>query len=270
MLRIGYHVSVAKSIDLAFDRASEMGCTAMQVFVSNPRGWEIKEIPEEDKESFRSKSKKFDIAPIVAHMPYLPNLASTNEATYNKSLDSLNHTIRICSGLGIRYLVTHLGSHLGKGRNEGVKNVIEAVNQAKHLDGVTLLMENTAGQTNSVGSTLEDLAEIYDGINKKVGFCLDTCHLFAAGYDISDHSTLDKIESELGFDKVHLFHLNDAKFELGSHLDRHENIGKGHIGSSGFKKFFSYKKIQEKPFILETPENFPAELELVRKLWNHS
>lgn len=266
MLRIGYHVSVATSIDLAFDRASEMGCTAMQVFVSNPRGWEIKAIPEGQKENFLRKSKTFDISPVVAHMPYLPNLASTGESTYKKSLESLDKTIHACSELGIRYLVTHLGSHLGKGRNEGIKNVIAAISQASGLTKVRLLLENTAGHTNSVGSTLDELAEIYDGVSDKVGFCLDTCHLFAAGYDITNAETMDRIDGELGLEKVHVFHLNDSKFELGSHLDRHENIGKGYIGKEGFRKFFSYKGITEKPFILETPENFPRELDLVRKL----
>lgn len=266
MLRIGYHVSVAQSIDLAFDRAAEMGCTAMQVFVSNPRGWEIKKIPDEQVKRFVQKSETFDIDPVVAHMPYLPNLSSTNVATYKKSVDSLDKTISICSELGIKYLVTHLGSHLGKGRDEGVKNVIAAINQAEGLSKVRLLLENTAGATNNVGSKMDELVEIFDGVSGKVGFCLDTCHLYAAGYDITKEETVGQIEKELGLKNVYLFHLNDVKFELGSHKDRHENIGKGFIGTSGFKKFLSYKGIKEKPMILETPENFPKELELVRKL----
>lgn len=266
MLRIGYHVSVAKSIDLAFDRAREMTCTAMQVFVSNPRGWEIKKIPEEDEKKFIEKSKTFDIDPVAAHMPYLPNLGSTEQATYKKSIETLDKTISVCSELGIKYLVTHLGSHLGKGRDIGIKNVIAAVNQASGLNKVRLLLENTAGHTNSIGSTIDELVEIYDGVSGKVGFCLDTCHLFAAGYDIRQPETMEMIYKELGMKNVYLFHLNDTKFDLGSHLDRHENIGKGFIGKEGFRKFLSHKGVKEKPMILETPENFPKELDLVRRL----
>ncbi|HUB92728.1 MAG TPA: deoxyribonuclease IV [Candidatus Saccharimonadales bacterium] len=266
MLRIGYHVSVAKSIDLAFDRAAEMGCTAMQIFVSNPRGWEVKDIPEEDVGNFIGKSKTFDVDPVVAHMPYLPNLGSTGEATHKKTTETLDKTIRLCSELGIKYLVTHLGSHLGKGTETGIRNVIAAINQADGLGRVKLLLENTSGSTNSIGSTVEELAAIYDGVSGKVGFCLDTCHLFAAGYDIRKAETMDEIYGKVGMKNVNLFHLNDTKFDLGSHLDRHENIGKGFIGAEGIRKFLSHKGVKEKPMILETPENFPKELDLVRKL----
>lgn len=270
MLRIGYHVSVAQSIDLAFDRASEMTCTAMQIFASNPRGWEIKSIPDQQAKEFLRKSKIFDIDPVVVHMPYLPNLASTSSTTYKKSIESLDKTITTCSELGIKYLVTHLGSHLGKGRDEGIKNVVAAINQANGLSKVRLLLENTAGHTNSVGSTIDELAEIYAGVSGKVGFCLDTCHLFAAGYDIREAETIEMIDRDVGMKNVYLFHLNDSKFELGAHLDRHENIGKGFIGTQGFKKFLGHKGVKEKPMILETPENFPKELALVRKLASSS
>lgn len=266
IFRIGYHVSVAQGIHLSLDRARVMGCNAMQIFVSNPRGWEIKPIIPEDKEKFLENAKPNDINPIVAHMPYLPNLASTNEATYAKSIDSLNKTVSLCSSLKIKYLVTHLGSHLGKGKDAGVENVTDAINRTEGLDSVTLLLENTAGSANSVGSTLDELAEILGKSEKKIGLCLDTCHLYAAGYDITKPEILDEIDEKLGFQNVHLFHLNDSKFPLGSRLDRHENIGKGHIGEEGFSKFFSYKKILEKPFIMETPEESKEELLLVKKL----
>lgn len=270
MLRIGYHISIAKSIDLAFDRAAEAGCTAMQIFVSNPRGWEIAPIPEEQRKSFISKSKTFDVRPVVTHMPYLPNLASANPENYKKSKDALGGTIMTCSSLGIKYLVTHLGSHLGEGAKKGIENITSAINSAERLDGVKILLENTAGQTNSVGSNLAELVEIFDGVSGKVGFCLDTCHLYAAGYDITKHEVLDEITRELGFRNIELFHLNDSKFGLGSHKDRHDNIGRGHIGAKGFKSFLSYNGITDKPLILETPE-LPQgveldEIGLVRKL----
>ncbi len=266
MLRIGYHVSVAKSIDLAFDRAKEMGCTAMQLFVSNPRGWEVKGIPEQDAVAFVSKYRESDIDPVVAHMPYLPNLASAAELTYGKSMDSLRRTAESCSELGIKYLVTHLGSHLGKGREIGVKNVAEAINQAG-LSKVKLLLENTAGHSNAIGSRLDELAEIYDKTSGTVGFCLDTCHLYAAGYDVAKGEVIDEIDEGIGFKNVHLFHLNDSKFGLGSHKDRHENIGKGFIGEDGFRKFLNFGKVRGKPLIMETPDPDPiAEIALVRRL----
>ena len=270
MLRIGYHISIAKSIDLSYDRAAEAGCTAMQIFVSNPRGWGINPIPEEQRKSFVSKSNIFDIKPVVAHMPYLPNLASANPENYKKSKEALDETILMCSSLGIPYLVTHLGSHLGEGVKKGIEKITEAINEASTLDNVKILLENTAGHTNSVGSNLDELVEIFDGISGKVGFCLDTCHLFAAGYDITKHDVLDQIMNELGPKNIGIFHLNDSKFELGSHKDRHDNIGRGHIGARGFKSFLAYSGIADKPLILETPE-LPQgveldELGLVRKL----
>ncbi len=265
-LRLGYHVSVAGSLDLAFGRASELGCTAMQIFVSNPRGWEVRAVPKEQAESFISKSETSGISPVVAHMPYLPNLASANKSTRAKTLETLNRTISACSQLGIGYLVTHLGSHLGAGSREGVRNVTAAISEAVSSPNVTLLLENTAGQTNSVGSTLEELAQILDEAPSGVGLCLDTCHLFAAGYDITKAETIASIDETLGMERVGLFHLNDAKFGLGSKKDRHENIGKGFVGAAGFRAFLSFSGVRKKPMILETPEASAEELGMVRTL----
>jgi deoxyribonuclease-4 len=256
MLRLGYHVSIANGISLAFDRAKQEGCTAMQIFLTNPRGWRISYIPEEEIAAFVEKSKSFDIKPVVAHMPYLPNLASPNKSTFSKSIDSLKANIYICNKLGIKYLVAHLGSHLGEGKEKGMKNLAEAISSVEDLLGNTMiLLENEAGQRNSIGSSMEDLSEIRRLVaSKNVAFCLDTCHLFAAGYDLGNRKVLERIDREIGFKNVYLFHLNDAKYELGSCLDRHENIGLGCIGTKGFSEFFAYKGINSKPFIMETPE----------------
>ncbi len=266
MLRLGYHVSVAGSLALAFGRASELGCTAMQIFVSNPRGWEVRPVPKEEIESFTFRSKTSGISPVVAHMPYLPNLASANKSTRAKTLETLNKTASLCSQLGVGYLVTHLGSHLGLGSREGTRNVIETINEATVPPKVGILLENTSGQTNSVGSTLEELALILDGVHSGVELCLDTCHLFAAGYDITKAETIASIDETLGMGRVAIFHLNDAKFELGSRKDRHENIGKGYIGKDGFREFLSFSEVRKKPMILETPEASAEELSLVRTL----
>jgi len=255
VLRIGYHVSISESIDLAFDRAKEAGCTAMQIFPSNPRGWEVKKLSDEEVANFRKKSKSFGIEPVFVHMPYLPNLASPDKLKYEKSIEALNDAAERCRLLGIKHIITHLGSHMGSGKSAGIERVAHAINSVKDAADVIVLMENEAGQKNSVGSELEDLAELYDRIDVKTGFCFDTCHAFAAGYDIAKISVLDQIASVLGLEKVVAIHMNDAKYELNSHLDRHENIGFGKIGIRGFGSFFKYRSISHKPVILETPRD---------------
>lgn len=259
MLRIGYHLSIAGSLDLAFDRAAALSCTAMQIFVSNPRGWEVGYPSRTVIGDFARKREESGIE-TVCHMPYLPNLASTNPVTYRKSISSLMKNIEVCGSLGIPYLITHLGSHLGRGREIGLRNVVGALESVTDSVGdVCILLENQAGHTNSVGAELGDLNYIYDNSSlsrrKRLGFCLDTCHLYAAGYDVASNEVLDRIDDELGFEKVHSFHMNDAKFPLGSRRDRHDNIGKGYIGANGFRIMLSRKPIREKILILETPYN---------------
>jgi deoxyribonuclease-4 len=275
MLRIGYHLSIAGSLDLAFDRGAAIGCTAMQIFVTNPRGWETKSPISSVVRDFREKAERLDILP-VCHMPYLPNLGSTNEETYRKSILSFQENLGICDSLGIKYLITHLGSHLGKGRKTGLENVVNALEDASgSLGSVTVLLENQAGHANSIGAKLEDLIEIYESssLAKKgrLGFCLDTCHLFAAGYDIRVQRTWDEIDRDLGLEKVHAFHMNDAKFGLGSGKDRHDNIGRGYVGKEGFATIMKNRKITSKILILETPPNPELEeneeMELLRKLY---
>jgi deoxyribonuclease IV len=259
MLRIGYHLSIAGSLDLAFDRAYEIGCTAMQIFVTNPRSWELRPLESEEAANFIKKSKQFDIRPVCVHMPYLPNLASSETPITEKSIKSLKDNINLCNQLGIRYLVTHMGSHKGKGKEVGLKNVINALaSVSDSIGNVTVLLENQAGHLNSIGAKVEDLLYVYDNSPLKkgsLGFCLDTCHLFAAGYDVRSEKALDDINDILGFEKVHAMHFNDAMFELGSGKDRHDNIGQGQIGLKGFRTMLKYRDIAKKALILETPEN---------------
>ncbi len=254
MALVGRHVSIAGSIDLAFDRAKALGCTAMQIFVTNPRGWKLNPIGKDSEASFRKKREATGIVS-VAHMPYLPNIASSNKDAFSKSVESLVENMERCSRLEIDYLVTHMGSHMGHGKEKGIENVAQAVAAAlERSSGVTVLLENEAGHKNSVGDKTEDLVRVSDIIkDKRLGFCLDTCHLFASGYDITDHKVLDEMFGSLSMNKVFAIHLNDAKKELGSCLDRHANIGYGHIGTEGFRRFLSYKGISTKAIILETP-----------------
>lgn len=258
---LGLHVSIEQSLELSFDRAEEIGCTTFQIFTRNPRVWKFKPLSEGLVTAFRDRRKKSSIRKVVAHMPYLPNLASPDKATMKVSRLSIDEEVKRCDALGIDYLVAHLGSHLGKGTMAGVRNVAGACNEAlAGSSGDTiLLLENMAGQKNSVGSRFEELGRILDLVNKsdRVGVCVDTCHLFAAGFDLSSPEavgpTMGLFDEEVGYDRLKVVHLNDSKGTLGSNLDRHETIGKGRIGVKGMKAFLRYEGILERPIILETP-----------------
>lgn len=262
-MQIGLHVSIAGSIDRAVDNAVATGCTAFQIFTRNPRGWAAKPLTSKDISNFKEKlvASKIDRFSTVAHMPYLPNLSSPEEDPFARSTNSLIDEIKRCSKLGIPYIVAHLGSHKGEGDEKGIEMLVRAFTKAasETSDDVMILLENTAGQKNSVGSDLDQLASILFQLKpaKRFGICFDTCHGFAAGYDMRTEKdaklTLEKLDKAIGFERLKILHLNDSKGELGCNLDRHEHIGLGHIGEKGLGhiiKSISHKKI---PIILETP-----------------
>ena len=258
-MRVGLHVSIAGSIDKSVDRALKIGCNTFQLFTRSPRGWSFSAISNETAGSFIEKLKSSGITPVVDHMPYLPNLATSNEASYKKSLDTLKAELSRCKQLGIPYLVTHLGSHLGEGEAQGCARLASALSEAATLASPScmILLENTAGQKNSMGTAFEDISAIMDGAGHPgvIGFCLDTCHAFAGGYNLRDKAgeVLDEIESQIGLNRLKVVHLNDSKGDLGSHLDRHEHIGLGMIGENGFRSILSEKRIRSLPLIMETP-----------------
>ena len=275
---VGLHVSSAGSLDLAFDRALELGATTFQMFTRNPNQWKFKPVPEGTASVFREKRKSSGFGRIVDHMPYLPNLASPEKSTMKISRYTLVEEVKRCDVLGIDYLVIHLGSHLGKGAAVGIANVAGACDQAiAGSEGNTMiLLENMAGQKNSVGARFEEIREIIEKIkvSARVGVCLDTCHLYAAGFDIeSDEAvtnTMSLFDQVVGFDRLKVIHLNDSKGTLGSRLDRHENIGKGKIGRKGIRAFLHYPGVGERPLIMETPyrdiRTMKAGIKLVRTL----
>jgi len=260
-MKIGVHVSVAGSIDQAVDRALALKCDTFQIFTRNPRGWKFKELDEESAKLFRKKLEEAGIGPPVTHMPYLPNLACPKEDIYKVSIETLITELERSHRLGIPYVVTHMGSHLGTGLESGRKRVIAAVNVAlgKARSGCMILLENTAGTANSTGSTFEDMRAIIEGIKKqdRVGVCFDTCHAFAAGYDLRDKRKVDDVlkrfQEMTGWDRVKAIHLNDSVGELACGLDRHEHIGMGHIGEEGFRAFLRDERVRGIPMILETP-----------------
>ena len=261
-MQIGCHVSISGSIDKSVENAVERECSAFQIFTRNPRGWNAKDLTEENITNFqtRLKNSKIDRMATCAHMPYLPNLATPKEEGFEKSLKTLISEIERCGKLGIPYLVTHLGSHLGTGEEEGIKRLVKGLTKAGQTkNDVMILLENTAGQKNSVGADFEQLAEIYNQLrpSKKFGVCFDTCHAFVSGYDLRTEKnvkeTFSKFDDSVGMENLKIVHLNDAKGEIGCNLDRHYHIGLGNIGEEGLGtvvKIVNKKKI---PIILETP-----------------
>jgi len=261
-MQIGCHVSISGSIDKSVDNAVERECSAFQIFTRNPRGWHAKTLTKVDIDNFKSKLKtsKIDRFATCAHMPYLPNLSTPKNDGFEKSIKTLIDETERCAQLGIPYLVTHLGSHLGTGDESGIKRLVEGLTKAAQTkNDVMILLENTAGQKNSVGSDFKQLGEIFRQLKpaKKFGVCLDTCHAFVAGYDLRTEESVKKTFSEfdkhVGLDNLKILHLNDAKGELGCNLDRHYHLGLGGIGEKGISavvKFANKKKI---PIILETP-----------------
>ena len=260
MVKVGVHVSIAGSLDLAVDRAKDAGCDVFQMFSRNPRGWASKPLTDDDANLFRSKVKTTGIIP-VDHMPYLPNLASPKPEIYEKSVATLTAELDRCSRLKIPYLVTHLGHHLGDGIAGGRMRVIKAISSA--LSGsdneVMLLLENTAGEKNSVGSSFEHIRAIMDELPfpGRIGICFDTCHAFAAGYELRTMEGLDEtlaqFDRQVGIKNLKVIHLNDTKGDRGSGLDRHEHIGLGFIGEDGFRRILHHKVFAALPLVCETP-----------------
>lgn len=256
-MKLGYHVSILGGIDRAVDRAVELGCDTFQIFTRNPRSWKTRDLDEAAVEAFRRKRCEARLDPVFGHMPYILNLASPEKGVYRRSVESLAEGVRRCSVLGIPMLVTHIGSHLGAGG--GVLRVVTALNEALDDDSdVILLLENGSGSKNGVGSRFEEVGEILDGVNLRdgVGVCLDTCHAFAAGYDVGTPDglgeTLDAFETAVGLGRLGLVHLNDSVGGLGFGVDHHEHIGLGGIGLEGFRAILG-SRLADFPLILETP-----------------
>jgi len=274
-VQIGAHVSISGSIANAITNASKRECSAFQVFTSNPRGWHAKDLTDDDATNYKNNlsQSNIDRFATVAHMPYLPNLSSPEISVYEKSIHTMIREVERCDKLGIPYLVTHLGSHKGTGEDKGIQRLVGALTEvAKTNKDVTILLENTAGQKNSVGSDFTQLAEIFFGLKpaSRFGICIDTCHAFAAGYDLRNEKNVkdvfEKFDSEIGLKHIKIIHLNDSKGELGCHLDRHEHIGLGHIGEAGLSQVVKLANKNKIPIILETPiDERRTDFENIRK-----
>ncbi|MFA5834153.1 MAG: deoxyribonuclease IV [Bacteroidota bacterium] len=263
-LLLGAHMSIAGGVHTSVDRAISIGCTALQVFTKNNNQWNGKPFTEEDITQYKKKISAAGIAPVVSHDSYLINLCATNPDILKKSREAFIDELERCEQLGIQLLNFHPGSHLGLGDEEGIKGICESLNIAHDATKgfkVKSVLEATAGQGTNVGYKFEHLRAIIDGVAhpERMAICIDTCHIFAAGYDISTEKGYEEtfilFDEIVGLDRLVAFHINDSKKGLGSHVDRHEHIGKGAIGLTGFRLLMNDDRFAHIPKILETPKS---------------
>jgi deoxyribonuclease-4 len=262
--RFGKHCSIAGGLPRALERAAEGGCTALQLFSRNPRGWATRPLEAEEAEAFREARAGLDLHPVIVHDNYLINLASPDPLTLARSVEAFRDEIVRALQIGADYLVTHPGSTRGGSAAQGVATCVEAIKTAADgldLGGLTILIENTAGQGSCVGRSFEEVAEIVDGCERGLptAVCLDTAHTFAAGYDISSpggfRNTMSALGATVGFGRVRAIHFNDSKSALGSNSDRHWHLGEGRIGLEGLARVARFKPLVHAPLILETPDD---------------
>ncbi len=266
-MKIGCHVSIAGGIDNSVVRAEELGCNTMQIFSKNASTWREKVLKKDEVESFRENLKNSNINPIFIHTSYLINLASSSDELYFKSINAfLEEMKRADLLLPDPYLIIHPGAHTGAGEEYGIQRIIRALNiileKSADLNLKTMiLLEDTAGSGTHLGYAFRQLKRMMEGARdrKRIGMCFDTCHAFAAGYDLSHQEgieqTLEEIDKYLGLERLKVIHLNDSKYPLGSRKDRHMHIGKGYIGLEGFRVLVNHKYLKDLPFVLETPKH---------------
>ncbi len=267
MRRYGVHTSIAGGLPLSLERANSLGCNTLQIFSHNPRGWAVREIPEEDVSAFKARRLQLNISPVFIHASYLINLASKDVLLRKKSAELLVTEMNRADIIGAEYVVLHTGSAAGDDEGAARKRAIDVLGQVFRSGTwkAGLLIENTAGERGDISSRIEDLAEIMTGVRGGPlrGICFDTCHAYAAGYDVGDEGRIktlsEEVERHLGPDKIKLIHLNDSKGALGSHLDRHEHIGLGKIGLKGLGSFINCGQLKHVPVILETPKKSGAD-----------
>lgn len=246
-------------IKKALDNATAMGAEAVQLFAQSPRTWRFPDHDPADLASFRSRRAEADI-PALVHALYLVNLAAPDDAIYEKSVDTMRATVDAACAIDADAVVFHVGSHLGAGLDTGLERVVPALEQLldRCNDRTWLLMENSAGAGGTIGRSVDELAVIFEalGRHERLGLCLDSCHLFVSGVDVTDAATwnglLEDIDSRIGLDRLRALHANDAKAPLGSNRDRHDNIGDGLIGE-GMSVFLSHPRVQGLPVVLEVP-----------------
>ncbi len=259
-LRVGAHVSISGSLDLAIDRAAEIGADCIQIFGSAPQSWQSFIFPLDQVEEFNRKREAAGITPVFLHSVYLINLASPNHFILGNSIASLIQYLKFGKLLGAEGVVFHVGSHRGRGFENAAGQVVEALSQIlAQTDGLgKLIIENSAGAGGIIGGSFKEIGFLVKAVNSpRVAVCLDTAHALESGCDIRTkpglEKTLDEFDREIGLEKLILIHANDSKTPLGSNRDRHENIGEGEIGLEGFRRIVRHPALRDFPFIIETP-----------------
>jgi deoxyribonuclease IV len=255
---LGGHCS--GGIKKALENAHAFGMDSVQLFAQSPRTWRFPDHDPADLEAFRARREELGIGAVAIHAVYLLNLASTKADFYEKSVDTLSKTVDAACAIGAEAVVFHVGSHQGAGFDAGLERVVPALAQALERcnDTTWLCMENTAGTGDTIGRSLEELAALYEASDRhpRLGVCLDSCHLFASGYDVTDPDELDRVVKQLdgliGLDRLRILHVNDSKTPLGSNRDRHDNIGDGLMGNK-LAVFLGHPKLQGLPALLEVP-----------------
>jgi len=281
--KIGAHMSIAGGVSRALDRGEELGLDTIQIFTKNANQWTGRPISDEEQDRFKRRKEETGIDPVIAHDSYLINLASPDREMFQRSLDAFEDELLRCHCLEVPWLVMHPGAHLKTGEARAIVQIGKAIKVAlleQNETEVGVLLETTAGQGTQIGYRFEHLRDIMREIDlpERVGVCLDTCHIFAAGYDIRSREayerTMDEFDKIVGLEFLQVIHVNDSKRELGSHVDRHEHIGRGQIGEEAFSFFLNDARLWDLPFILETPKTAPdtqvpmdtVNVELLRKM----
>lgn len=258
MIVIGPHISIAKGYTKAASTAVEIGANTFQFFSRNPRGGNAKAFDEKDIKKFQEIRKENNFGPLLAHAPYTMNLAATKDDVYEFGRMVIKEDIQRMDSLGIEYICFHPGSHVGSGVDAGIEKIVTALNEAiTGNEKVMVLLETMSGKGSEIGFEFEQIKKIIDGVNysEKIGVCLDTCHIFSAGYDIVNNldEVLDDFDKIIGIDKLKAIHLNDSMMGFAQKKDRHAVIGEGEIGLDAIINFITHPKIKGLPFFLETP-----------------
>jgi deoxyribonuclease-4 len=273
-VKIGAHLSASGGIHTAVDRAEAVGADSLQVFTQSPRTWRPTNHEQSSFDRFRERRAEIGLDGVLCHALYLCNLAAPNDEVYTKSVAALSNTMEVARGIGADAVVFHVGSHLGSGFEVGLERVLPALEQVLELtsDETWLLMESSAGAGGTIGRSIDELATIHERLDRhpRLGICLDSCHLYVSGVDVTDAAALDalldEVDASIGLDRLRALHVNDAAAPLGSNRDRHANIGEGLLGEK-LGVFLGNARLQGLPAVLETagPDNRGPDANEVRK-----
>jgi len=262
-MKFGAHMSISGGLHKAFGHGERAGCEALQIFSKNQQQWRAKPLTEADIAMFKAEHQRCGAWPLAVHDSYLINLATPGDELWEKSIAAFGEELERCAALGIPYLVTHPGAHTGSGEDAGLRREADALNRLfkEGVGGdVLVLLETTAGQGSCLGYRFEHLARLIELVEhqERLGICVDTCHILAAGYDIRTPeaytATFAEFDRLVGLDRIKVFHVNDSQKGLGSRVDRHTHIGEGEIGIEGFRALVNDARFVDLPMILETPK----------------